>query len=323
MGCISPNVSKGSLNVSLNFSGAPVRRGSVWIAEGTLPIMNNIIEIMFIDFKRGEGLVLISDDEDSTNTLKTRLDIIRKGDPPWIPEMTLPAVSHEIFLRSITRSPGSSYAQLHGIRGIQVMPTIGNPVLYVQLQGLEVFGARSDVDADDYLSGGAEYTKDATYSLCGILTSITLNLHTCHHDIWDEAERGHIIWLTVEGAANARGNFAVVPSGSLLSTGAGQVRIVKIDQLTEPVTFIRSLPFKSTTWTLTSGIPATTRELDFSMTTRALVRKTPRISQTGNATDTGFNAIKVFMTNDPSSPTHWLSQVRAFSHKEAQSCCLS
>ncbi len=52
------------------------------------------------------------------------------------------------------------------------------------------------------------------------------------------------------------------------------------------------------------------------MTTRALVRKTPRVSQVGNVSslvgDNAFQTMKMFMSNDPSSPTHWLSQVRKF-----------
>lgn len=66
-------------------------------------------------------------------------------------------------------------------------------------------------------------------------------------------------------------------------------------------------PFKSSSWSLTSGIPATTRALDFSTTTRAIVRKTPKVSQLGSIT--GPNNMDVFMSNNPGSPSHWLSRI--------------
>lgn len=75
-------------------------------------------------------------------------------------------------------------------------------------------------------------------------------------------------------------------------------------------TLVLNVPFKSSTWTLTSGIPATTRALDYSFTTNSLVRKTAMVSQVGRAKASDFTVIHVFMSNDPSSPTHWLSQIR-------------
>jgi hypothetical protein len=91
-------------------------------------------------------------------------------------------------------------------------------------------------------------------------------------------------------------------------------RIIEVQGGTGRTELVSNRPFKSSTWSLTSGIPATTRALDFSMSTRALVRKTAKVSQAGFGRAYGNSVIpakiEVFMSNSPSSPTHWLSQIR-------------
>ena len=284
--------------------GAGVRRSvrddGVWTAEGTLPIMNKIINILFTDFQRGERLVLISETEDGAgSTLKTRIDVISKGGGSWIPGVTPRLVSSTTILEIVSGSIiTNSRVVLHQIVDIQVMPEGGGlaTVLFVQLQGMEI------ADPDSI----SEHMIDRSYTMCGALNHQSWNPSMCHSGIWDETERGHIIWLN---GTTTEKYFAVVPGGSALSTSSGNIRVMRISGVNMIPQEIKSLPFKSTSWSLTSGIPTTTRQLDFSLTTRALVRKAAKVSQAGIETG-NFEKIGVFMTNDPISPTHWLSEVR-------------
>lgn len=194
------------------------------------------------------------------------------------------------------------------------MPSSPVPVLFAEIKGKEIFGGFTN--PDDYNSEYVpEYIQDATYSLCGVVNNKRNWMpFKCDMAFWDEVNRGHIVWLRDESRPNfmISHSFAVVPSGSLLSTGKGNVRIITMENYGQGKPILQiGVPFKSTSWALTAGIPPTTRALDYSMTTKSLVRKTPKVSQVGNISSlTAFETVKVFMTNDPSSPTHWLSQIR-------------
>ena len=107
--------------------GVGVRKSNnqVWIAEGTLEIINSIIDIMFVDFRRGEGLVLISEIDksdptwDAGSTMRTRLDFIWKGDAPWVKWGTQMAISEEKLVEKIG-VPSDRRFVLHDIKAIQV-----------------------------------------------------------------------------------------------------------------------------------------------------------------------------------------------------------
>ena len=154
-----------------------------------------------------------------------------------------------------------------------------------------------------------ESSSTERYNVCGTIRGKIWDLAPCHRGLWDEADHGHVVWTSSVQAI-------VVPSGSLLSTSRGEVRILSFpSSAASAPTLVNTVPFESSMWSLTSGIPATTRALDFSFTSRTLVRKTPRVSQMGTTTTTTTSTttpqrLEVFMTNNPSSPTHWLSQIR-------------
>ena len=294
--------------------GAGVRKDDklVWIAEGTLNIMNLVVDVRFTDFARGESLVLLRDVGEDTKDVsgsRSRIDAIVKGAPKYVVGMTQPMESTASMQRVLENSmPVMSTntgrrIMIGKIVGIEVQPATPHPILYTQLLATVTTGIPDPVG--DFMDGGGESSVDKRFSVCGSLTSYgrRWSMQVCKSEIWDEADRGHIVWLE-----NRR--FAVVPGGSLLATGSGHVRIMDMGTgtLGKPELVLMK-PFQSTSWTLTSGIPATTRALDFSSTTRSLVRKTPRVSQTGRVVE-GISKMEVFMSNDPSSPTHWLSQIR-------------
>lgn len=106
--------------------GVGVRKddSKVWIAKGTLPLMNKVIDIMFLDYRRGEGLVLISENKNREGgydtPMKTRLDIIWKGDKEWVDGWMEPAISEESMLNAISNKPANTRIQIKQITGIQV-----------------------------------------------------------------------------------------------------------------------------------------------------------------------------------------------------------
>lgn len=300
--------------------GAGVRRSEMWSIPNTLPIMNSILSIQFVDFKRGERLAILRQTDGpsggrQTATFQTRVDIVYKGQAAYTETFPQPVAGEESFLSVIRMAnPGENVrSQIKKISGIMVQPIneeTDNMILHLEVVAVIV---RNIPVMDDLMDGGEESVTTERYNLCGILQDTWWTPQICHLGIWDEVNQGHIIWTGFEGdTANTRNTVAtVVPSGSILSTGSGDIRVVEVPSggnLRRGPTLVATRSFQSSTWSLTSGIPATTRSLDFSSSTRALVRKTPTVSQWG--VSTSQNRMEVFMTNSPSSPTHWLSQVR-------------
>ena len=279
--------------------GSGVRRHETWSARGTLPIMNSVVEAYFLDFARGESVALLRDTEaPQGGAFRSRIDVLVKGGPTFVNGATQPIVGAATLRNAIGITDPRSTVQVNKVSGILVQPALPHPILHAEVVASIV---RNIPALEDYTDGAQEQASTERYSLCGLIAGRTWHPQKCDHGIWDEADRGHIIWTTDK--------VAVVPSGSLLATGSGDVRVLDMP----PggfggLSLVASVPFQSTTWSLTSGIPATTRALDFSFTTKALVRKTPRVSQTGTFSGSGAR-MEVFMTNSPGSPTHWLSQV--------------
>lgn len=225
-----------------------------------MPIMNSIIDILFVDFHRGEGLVLISEDPSPTNSLKTRLDVIWKDDPPWVVSGTQPIVSYSTLLKGISsKIPTKTRVNIYQIRSIQVMPSYPFPTLFAELKVKEIFGGPDALNSNgetDYASGMDEIISDNTYSLCGMLEKKAWSLYPCEKDLWDEAERGHIIWLRNDADPHSFvvNTFAVVPGGSLLATGRGDVRVLTLGNYGQGKAVLQfSLPFQATSWSLTAG----------------------------------------------------------------------
>lgn len=281
--------------------GSGVRRHDTWSARGTLPIMNSVVEAYFLDFERGESVALLRDMEVTAGEFRSRIDVLRRGGPTFINGVTQPIVGSATLKNAIGISEPRSTVRVNKISGILVQPGSPYPILHAEVVASVV---RNIPALEDFTDGDQEQASTERYNLCGLIAGATWHPQRCDYDIWDEADRGHIIWTN-----DASDRVAVVPSGSLLATGGGDVRVLDMP----PggwggLSLVASVPFQSTTWSLTSGIPATTRALDFSYTTKALVRKTPRVSQAGTFSASG-GRMEVFMTNSPGSPTHWLSQV--------------
>ena len=296
--------------------GAGVRRGAVWTIPGTLSIMNSVIDAAFVDFARGETVVLLREVEidTSTNYFHSRIDAFKRGDEFSGDLLWAPLADADTFLPHFDLEASASLT-LQRITGILVQPgstaTAGFPVLYAEVTAVKVTNIPSS--SSDFGEMDDEKATSKTYNLCGYLSSggkVWSGMSsTCSTELWDEASRGHIIWITPELAV-------VLPGGSMMSTNTGNVRIIRFEAMSsqKPVA-LGNRPFKSSSWMLTSGIPPISRGLDFSITTRSLVRKTAMVSQTGvgmfvNAASNIPHKVQTFMSNDPTAPTHWLSQNR-------------
>lgn len=96
--------------------GSGVRRHGTWTARGTLPIMNSVVEAYFTDFARGESLVLLRDMEDDLtlgrNTYRSRIDVVSKGGPTFIPGSTQPIVGASALVNAIGSQGARSTVQV-------------------------------------------------------------------------------------------------------------------------------------------------------------------------------------------------------------------
>lgn len=281
--------------------------------------MNSIVQVLFVDFERGERLAILRQTEGSdggrqTPRFQSRVDIVYKGQPPYTGTFPQPVAGEESFLSVIRQAnpESNTRVQIRKISGIMVQPTSSPADVVLHMEVIAII-VRNIPVLDDLMDGDRESATTERFNLCGILHDRWWTPEICHLGVWDEANQGHIVWtgFTEDAQSEAKSTVAtVIPSGSILSTGSGDVRVVEFrsDNLQQAPVLYATRPFQSSTWSLTSGIPSTTRALDFSSSTRALVRKTPTVSQRGVSTTQ--NRMEVFMTNSPSSPTHWLSQVR-------------
>lgn len=127
--------------------------------------------------------------------------------------------------------------------------------------------------------------------------------------------------------------IALVPGGGLLSMSDGQIHFLQFQQYANNMALNPkrySRPFQAANWALTSGIPAVdTPAFAYTSSARALVRKLPQLSQVGRIKEFAEGArdyfadgvdtsvmpivptkVTIFMSNSPTSPTHWLSEIR-------------
>lgn len=294
--------------------GVGVRRHDTWTVPGTLGIMNDVVEAKFADYARGEVIVILRDEESSAaygKQLTGRIDAFSKGDTFINDDMQSPLTDQKGIEDSVVESFAHDGAEYRAMKltGIMVQParttdTAGIVVLHAQVSGVMIINQGTDT----------ELAESQSYNLCGLLQDQgnVWGMSVCNADVWgDGADLGHVIWMKEDPS-----KAAIVPGSGLLTTGSGQVRIVEVSTSLNRLDVIGIRPFKSSMWSLMSGIPATTRDLDFSMTSKAIIRKNQVISQLGSLADKGQFSVTVpsrfeaFMSNSPSSPTHWLSQVR-------------
>jgi hypothetical protein len=124
---------------------------------------------------------------------------------------------------------------------------------------------------------------------------------------------GHAVWFpppaisTVPSTSSWK--LAVVPGGGMLASSTGSVRMFELVSTTGSLNLVQEVGFKASLWSLTSGLPASTDELAFSLSSQATVRKLAQVSQVGEY-DALTGAIRVLVVNAPSSMQHWLSEVR-------------
>jgi hypothetical protein len=321
---------------------AGVRRVSeqTWTVPGTFPILNSILSVHFADLVQGNALLVVRKvdgniEVDSSSTTEalgsTRLDMFRKGDVFLSDQATQSFAGLDFMLSIILSQSSSLLTTIHvqHVQGILVQPQTDLHKQYKQVMvHVNVMTSVSKQTTD---SNGQQEFSNQRFNLCGLLhlPSKIWSARVCDTALWEEVDgRGaHVIFVRQD-------MLALVPGGGLLSTSDGQIHFLQLLQGSSGRISQKrySRPFQSATWALTSGIPAVQSGADafgFSSVTRALVRKTPMLSQVGrirefaqgardyfdDGVDTSVMAtvptkVTVFMSNSPSSPTHWLSEIR-------------
>lgn len=316
--------------------GVGVWRSQAWTVPGTLKIMNDVVDIKFADFQRGEVVVMLRDDfmlEDGVTSstsgffgsrLTSRINLFKRGDTftsdlvnqPLVQEAEVESVAILAARAAESFSEGGLNRfpvdfRSHRFIGIDVQPA-ETVILHAQVQGVSVLNAGTP----------DEIVQTKRFNLCGPIpqqTSVRWSVADCHKaDVWtDAADLGHVVWIQ-----DMPWTGMVVPGSGILTSGTGQVRIIQVSpappsQQPKEVKVVGIRPFKSSMWSLLAGIPATSRDLDFSMSTRAIVRKNQVVSQLGRVkpgqteiSTTVPSRMETFMSNSPSSPSHWLSQIR-------------
>ena len=306
--------------------GSGVRRHAEWSVPGTLQIMNAVVDVHFVDFALGAAVAVLREVqvESFSNRFQSEVYVFARGDE-YNPLLSVPVVSASSLFGAAVESSAAQQQEVTAVSLIRITGMLVRPIVHPPTTindprcVLHVEVAVSVVRTDAF--DGKETVATETRSMCGelVVTDHDLQLSpswswgatACGRDLWDETRRGHVVWF------NGGRSFVVVPAGSLLTTGKSDVRVMRMSQtdFTAEAVLVGSRGFRSSTWTLTSGIPATTKSLDFSLSTGVLVRKTARLSLFSATTGDGGAAavpetVDIFMTNDPSSPTHWLSRVR-------------
>jgi hypothetical protein len=197
---------------------AGVRRndGNTWTVPGSINLMNSVIDCFFTDFERGESLVVLSSVE--STDFQSRIDVFSKGDAYVNAQQTMPIVSHDDLLSAVAAA-----SRIVRVNSIIVQPYYGDIVLHAEVDAVVITSGGGE-GSSFLLSGIMDEFKESSsvekFNICGTLVGKAWQISqqtTCSMDIWHEADRGHIIWIAYPMAA-------VVPGGSLLSTGTGDVR---------------------------------------------------------------------------------------------------
>jgi hypothetical protein len=291
--------------------GAGVRKAETWVVLGTVSIMNQVTIVKFLDFERGEKLLVVrdvvpSDESNQNQKFESSIELFTKAqfsssEAAWTPEGgSSPPLVDEAYIVSSLYVPPGTVMQLRRINSVLVSPVSQYISQYIYMEVMAV-----------YASDAAITTK--RINICGPLVQQEWSITECSPSLWDETDRGHPIFLSSN-------SLVIVPGGSMLTTSDGNLVFFNISQFGNVVgKYTR--PFQSATWALTSGIPSSafssssssSSALDFISSSKAIVKKAGQMSPIGGVAEWYSGkpiAIKIFMSNNPSSPTHWLSQVR-------------
>lgn len=277
--------------------------------------------------------------------MNNRIDIFNRGDvflsqsSSWSQQLA----SEEYILELVQSAyPSFSNTVLKRIQGLLVQPQ--SDIQKIQGTAMIYMDIVSTVE-ETVISEGEEHQQFSSkrFNVCGEVhlssKSFGSNVYaSCDPALWDETDRGHAIFV-------GQDVLALIPAGisSMVSAMAsdGQVHFVKVFASTPTTRLLDgayrySRPFKASDWFLSSGIPAAASSsssagfsVGFSTSTGVLVRRIPQVSQVGRVTeyargdvdiyddgvDTNVNMlvpvkVAIFSSNSPSSPTHWLSQIR-------------
>lgn len=197
---------------SLPGAGVRMDDSLVWIAKGTISIMNLVVSVMFSDLARGESLVILRNSADSQ--LRSVIEHVQLGGPPYILGGTQPLANVDTLTSAIMQGPaGQVYSEVQPkqITGIEIQPGLPHPILYAQVLSVALSGVPDPLG--DFLDGANEVATDIRFCVCGLLDSSSgqWSQIPCKAEIWEEADRGHIVWLPTPSTGIYTGRFAVVP----------------------------------------------------------------------------------------------------------------
>lgn len=323
---------------------AGVRRVSseTWSVPGSNQILNSILSIQFLDLVQGNSILVLREATDEQQQFQSRLDLFVRGDTFLGDNVNRPFVESDRLASFISLSANNLESiNLQSIQGILVQPQTSSQkqanqaMLYMHIM--------ASVSASDAASSASLYSnmpvsvfRNQQFNLCGLVSLRTRgwSARQCDVKLWEEINGRQVHPVFVE-----QDILALIPPGggnNLLSSTDGQIHFVQLLPATS-VSLISpkrySRPFKASNWALTSGIPAVTSGFSnmfgFSTVTKAIVRKTQQLSQVGlmkefaqgavDIFDDGVDIsvmnrvptkVSIFMSNNPTSPTHWLSEVR-------------
>lgn len=316
---------------------AGVRRAETWSIPGTNSILNTIVSIKFLDTVHGESLLVLRENNEPGENGElllgqNKLEIFKKGDVFISSDAATNSLIDEHIFMSVL-STYISTQQVASIRMQSIQTILVQPQTPSQKQSKHV-----SIFVD--ISASVQMQRDNTFSnvrfnFCGDVHipsgsfSASQPPRQCDSTMWTEINGRHAVFV-------AQDMLAIIPSdnaGSSMSftSSDGQIHFVQVLSLSSTKILGKrySRPFQSSSWSLTSGIPSATPSLGFSRSFNALVRKMQQISQVGRITefaqgnidifDDGYDTsvinrvpikVNMFMSNNPTSPTHWLSQIR-------------
>lgn len=321
---------------------AGVRRAGTWTVPGTSAIMNSILSVHFADYVHGKTLFVL---RNTDNTFQSRLDIFQQGDSFVSDEATLPFMDEETIQSILLPWETSGEITLRSMKHVLVQPQsyaqkqLNQATVHMQLKA--TLSIPSTTNPED---GAMEFVSDQTYNLCGsfsLASKSYVNMAKCDVAVWDEIDgkAKHPVFVSQDV-------LALVPGGNsdgILagSTSDGQLHFVQLESM-GVIAKRYSRPFKASNWALSSGIPAASNNFyAFSGVSSALVQRRQHVAQMGAIVEFAEGQydffqqgaqqmlqrvpikVTMFMTNHPSSPTHWLSQIRLDIPKTGETTAVS
>lgn len=247
-------------------SGVGVWRNNdaTWTVKGSASWLNDVVDVQFLNF-----------------TAASQLAVLRRVPPP--------TSSSVVWFRSRVDSysaPAAATARLSESRILGAFPEAQSITRILASPAGVVFVQ---------LSIRARPTK----ACLGWNARTGMISPSCDHTkLWDKVTGGHVVWINTD-------MLAVVPGGGLLASSQGAVRIFNFSSssTTGSIVFSHSIEFLSSTWSLTSGLPAA-RSDTFE------VLKLPNVAQVSQYASYSGGLLRLYLVNPPSSLKHWLVEVR-------------